>query len=122
MSVAEAGKDYEKILRDLDEGGAVIGDVYQSLMAKEDARIGLINRVVDHRSQKADYDSVLLNKPVPELLSLIAATWIKIIHEMPGFKNAADIRTSLYEGDRKVFTGFFFVAVAIVLFFIDISD
>jgi hypothetical protein len=133
-TVADAYQDYADVLQGLDaiDDGDTAENAYEKIMSKEDARIKLINRIVDHRAKAVMDGAAFWNRPLIEVLQMVAATWSSMFHETVAYttqhKNMTleagrmFVHRTFWETDRKIYTGLFVVGIALLIFFIDISE
>jgi|LauGreSuBDMM15SN_2_FD.fasta_scaffold00146_9 hypothetical protein len=112
--------DYKDLLKSLkDEHN--IGDVYQQLMSKEQARIDLVNRMVEQNENKIWEDTIFYNRSILTIALDFAGAWKAIFNDIYVERRFNEWQSVFYDGDRKIYVGMMIVLVALVLFFVSSS-
>jgi hypothetical protein len=119
-TIADAYQDYDDLLQDLQTDQTVASTVYEKIMEKEENRINLINRVIDHKLKENIKKTIVLNSTLSDIVRQTVSTWWEIYNDIL-HKKTTDPLLLFWEGDRKMFTGVFIVMIALVLFFVDIT-
>jgi hypothetical protein len=120
-SIETAYADYNDLLSSLDNDASK-GTVYEQIMAKEQNRIDLINRVVEEKNQKKWDSTIFYNNTVMDIAIQFASTWRTIFKQLFVDKRFDQWQTILYDGDRKIYSGMMLVLIAMFLFFVNISE
>ena len=118
-SIETAYGDYHDLVAQLGDGKSK-ETVYEEIMAKEQNRIDLMNRVVAQKQQAEIQASIFYNASLLEIAQTFAATWRRIFIELAIEKAPPHKWQSiLYDGDRKIYVGMMLVFVACFLYFVD---
>lgn len=120
-SIELAYADYKDLVTSLDNDVSN-GTVYEQIMAKEQNRIDLINRVVDEKNQTKWDASIFYNHSLLDIAIKFASTWRTIFQQFVVDKNFENWKAIMYDGDRKIYTGLMLVLISMFLFFVNISE
>jgi hypothetical protein len=122
-SIESAYGDYNELAQSLLNGNISKDTVYEQIMAKEENRIELINRVVEQSSEKKWSDTMFYNKSIMEVIIMFASTWKTMFGELFVERrfDIDSLQHTLYDGDRKIYTGIMMVFIALFLFFVNAS-
>ena len=122
-SIESAFGDYKELVQSLESGKASKDSVYEQVMNKEQNRIDLINRVVEHSEDKKWSETLFYNKSIIEVAIMFASMWRTMFGELFIERrfDIASLRYILYDGDRKIYTGIMLVMISMFLFFINAS-
>lgn len=121
-SIESAYGDYKDLVSQLADGASK-ETVYEEIMAKEQNRIDLINRVVTQKQDAAIQSNIFYNRNLIEIATEFASVWKIIFTELVIDKAPVHRWQSiLYDGDRKIYMGIMWVIIAFFLYFIDASS
>ena len=121
-SIETAYGDYKDLVKGLADGASK-DTIYEEIMAKEQNRIDLINRVVTQKQEAAAMSSLFYNNSLLEIAIAFAQAWRAIFTRLVVEKApATQWQGILYDGDRKIYVGMMLVLVALFLYFVDASS
>lgn len=118
-TIADVYQDYSELMKDIEETNENKETIYESIMKKEDNRINLLNRLMDHK-QTSSEQNTFMNMSLTELFEKTVKIWWEIYGDIV-YKSVTDPIALFWKGDRKIFIGILLVIIAIVLFFVNIS-
>jgi hypothetical protein len=95
--------------------------LYEELMAKEKERIDLLNRMVKLGGDEIALHSLIYNHKLIDVVISCANAWKNMFEDVVTFKNY-DMISVFYENDRKIYSGVLICLIAILLYFMDISN
>jgi hypothetical protein len=119
-TISDAYQDYGDLLEDLDNDQTVASTVYETIMAKEQSRINLVNRIIDHKINDKIKSSFILNSTISDVIQQTIKSWYGIYTDITQ-KKITDPIFLLWNGDRKIFFGIFVITVACFILFVEIS-
>jgi len=119
-TIADAYQDYEDLLQDLQNDQTGASTVYEKIMEKEENRINLINRIIDHKLKEKIQTRILVNSTVSDVFRQTVSTWWAIYNDIL-HRKLTDPIVLFWAEERKLFTGVFIVMISLVLFFVDIT-
>jgi len=119
-TIADAYHDYEDLLQDLQNDQTGASTVYEKIMEKEENRINLINRIIDHKLKEKIQTRILVNSTVSDVFRQTVSTWWAIYNDIL-HRKLTDPIVLFWAEERKLFTGVFIVMISLVLFFVDIT-
>jgi len=123
-SIENAYVDYRDLLTTLKDENS-IDNVYELLMAKEQNRVDLINRVVEQKDKLIWHDSIFYNMSLVSIATNFSSVWMTIFKEIVVEKPAMSLETIqriFFDGDRKIYVGMMVVIISIFFFFVSATS
>ena len=120
-SIEAAYGDYQELSKNLQHENKET--IYEEIMAKEQNRIDLINRVVSQKQEAETKAAIFYNNTILDIAIAFADTWRTIFSQLVIDKApVTQWQSILYDGERKIYVGMMLVLVAMFLYFVDISS
>jgi predicted CopG family antitoxin len=120
-------KEYSDLLKLLKDDEMSREDIYQELINKEKEVLDVVSRVASQDSHTKVSKELFPNLTFTEAIARFANVWTNIFTET--VENASTGRmhnlhpsTLLLKGDRKIYVGAMLVIIALMMFFISITQ
>lgn len=121
-SIESAYGDYNDLVSQLADGASK-ESVYEEIMAKEQNRIDLINRVVSQKQDATVQSNIFYNRNLIDIAIEFSNVWKSIFTEI--FIQKTPIQkwqSIMYDGDRKIYMGIMCILIGFFLYFVDASS
>lgn len=121
-------KEYSDLVKLIENDEASRDSLYQELINKEKNVLDVISRVATQTSETSMKGSMFLNITLHEAIGRFAHTWSNIFSEIVEASSSferikeLDVRALFIVGDRKIYVGITLLIVAMLLFFISITQ
>jgi hypothetical protein len=121
-------KEYSDLVKMIENDENSRDTLYQELINKEKNVLDVISRLATQEDGKTTRNNLFINITVQEAIGRFANTWNNIFQELieasSSFDHikALDLRAVFIHEDRKIYVGFTLLIVAMLLFFISVTQ
>lgn len=121
-TLSDLYQDYNEITYNLQNDDVKADIIYENIMQKEESRINLLNRIIDQKDiDKNHIDDFFFNMSISNIIKKTIMTWWEIYIDIVN-RSVTDPLKLFWKEDRKIYTGILLLIIAIVLFFVNISE
>lgn len=120
-------KEYNDLLKLLEKDDLSRENLYQELMLKEQQVLDVSSRIATTHEKNQSINATFINTSLTNIIARFANVWTNIFTEIvenatPDQYRALDPRRLLLKDDRKIYLGIMFILLALLSFFISITQ
>ena len=118
----EMTQEYKDVLNMIQDPGYSKGDIYEKIMQKEDNALNILNRIAENELKKELRTDNFLDMSVLQVIASFADSWKRLYQEAILEPNYQKIIALMWTPKYRVHVGLMVLLVAIMVFFVEISQ
>lgn len=113
--------EYNDLLKLLEDDEKMRKDVYQDLVNKEKDVLDIISRVAEQKERASPFLTPFSRITVAEAIARFSFTWKNIVTELIESRGH-NFFIIMLKDDRKIYVGIMIIMLALLIFFVGVSE